>query len=101
MPVCKFCAVPFAWGQKEDGGWVPLVPVGEEGALERDYQDEHGALRAGHRQICKMPGGPSVRVAKLAKAVPAETIIGIRPDQKLDKETGEITDVGQVVPGEA
>lgn len=74
MPVCKFCAQPFAWGNS-DGKWVPLVPVGQDENLDRDYQDENGVLRAGHQSICTSRGGPAVRVSKLAKKVPASEIL--------------------------
>lgn len=74
MPVCKFCQKPFSWGLA-DGKWVPLVPVGEEGELDRAYQDENGVLRAEHRAVCLRQGGPTVRVARLAKAVPAKDVM--------------------------
>jgi hypothetical protein len=75
MPVCRYCGKPFAWGNAGDK-WVPLVPLGEEEDLDRDYQDENGALRASHVQLCANRGGPSVRVSKLARNIPAEDIIG-------------------------
>ena len=75
MPMCKFCGKAFAWGNS-DGKWVPLVPVGEEGDLDRAYQDESGLLRAAHNLICLNRGGVTVRVSKLARPVKAGEIIG-------------------------
>jgi hypothetical protein len=90
MPICKYCAKPFAWGNAE-GKWVPLVPAGEEGDLDRTYQDEHGQLRAGHRAACVIAGGESVRVARLAKSIPAADVLPqpVVPPAA-DPETGEI-----------
>lgn len=70
MPICKFCSKPFAWGFDGER-WTPLVPVGEEGTLDRTYQDENGDMRASHRDICVLRGGPSVNVVRLAKKIPA------------------------------
>lgn len=70
MALCKFCGQPFAWGNA-DGKWTPLVPVGEEGDLDRKYQDQNGNLRASHRDVCVNQGGATVRVSLLAKAIPA------------------------------
>lgn len=74
MPMCKFCGAAFSWGNS-DGKWMTLIPVGEEGEHNRDYQDENGALRSSHAQVCIRQGGPAVRVSKLAKAVPASDIL--------------------------
>ena len=74
MAMCKFCGKPFTWGNA-DGKWIPLVPIGEDEELDRDYQDENGALRAGHRNICVMAGGPSVMVSKLVRKIPAKEIL--------------------------
>ncbi len=94
MAMCKFCAKPFAWGQKDGGGFVPLIPVGEEGEFDRSFQDENGLLRAPHALVCIHRGGPTVRVTKLARAVKAEEIIGapkpVSHPEKIDPETGEI-----------
>lgn len=72
MPLCKFCGKPFAWGN-DSGKWVPLVPVGEEGDLDRSFQDENGHLRAMHRGMCNYV--PAVQVVKLAVPIPAENVI--------------------------
>lgn len=109
MPICKFCNVAFSWGLKDDGKWVPLVPVGEEGDQPRSYQDENGVLRVEHATICRNRGGPSVRVARLARAIPASDVFPVKdnrqppgtesapvatpylgPNERLDEETGEI-----------
>lgn len=92
MAMCKFCGVAFAWGQKEGGGWVPLVPIQDHEGLDRSFQDENGVLRADHRIICVARGGPTVRVSKLARPVKAGEIIGTRVDQ----DTGEILQEGFV-----
>lgn len=76
MPLCKYCQAPFTWGKTGDG-WVPLIPIGEEGDVPRTYQDENGELRANHRAICVVPGGPAVTVVKLAKAVHPDDILGV------------------------
>lgn len=88
MPVCKFCQKPFSWGLAE-GKWVPLVPVGEEGTLDRSYQDENGVLRAEHRALCVAQGGPTVRVARLAKAVPAKEVL---PRPAVNETVGQTID---------
>lgn len=74
MPMCKFCGVPFAWGNA-DGKWIALIPIGEEGNHDRAYQDENGILRAGHKLVCTQVGGHSVRIAVLAKAIPAKDVL--------------------------
>jgi len=99
MPICKFCTKPFGWGQKEDGKWVPLVPIEEHEGMDRTFQDENGVLRASHDDICLRLGGPAVRVAKLAKKVKASDIIGEpileKILEKINPETGEVTyDIG-------
>lgn len=73
MASCKHCGVLFNWGRADDK-WVPLVPVGEEGELDRDFSDENGVLRSSHRQVCNYI--PSVNVIKLSKPVPADMILG-------------------------
>lgn len=83
MANCKYCGQKFNWGNTGDR-WVALVPVGEEDALERAYQDEDGNLRAAHRLICI--GGGSVKVTKLAKSIPASALM-----KSVDTDTGEIT----------
>jgi hypothetical protein len=88
MPLCKYCAKPFAWGNA-DGKWEPLVPVGQEGDADRTYQDENGVLRASHRSVCVLVGGESVRVARLAKSVPAADMLPSAV-AGADPETGEI-----------
>lgn len=90
MAMCKFCHKPMAWGLNTDGKYVPLVPIGEDEGLARTFQDENGALRAEHRDVCDAQrGGPTVRVARLAVAIQSEDIIGAkpkrgRPRKKLD-----------------
>lgn len=74
MPICKFCGIPFAWGNS-DGKWVPLMPVEDHEGYDRAFQDENGVLRAKHSLVCVQVGGPSVRVAPLARVVKAEEII--------------------------
>ena len=74
MPFCKYCGVKFAWGRSETK-WVPLVPLGEEGDLDRTFQDENGQLRASHNAICQFAGGATVRVSELAKPIPADQIL--------------------------
>jgi hypothetical protein len=87
MAVCKFCSKPFAWGNA-DGKWVPLVPVGADEGLDRAFQDENGALRAAHRLVCVIPGGPTVRVSNLARPIPAGDVLPVKP--QVDPDTGEI-----------
>jgi hypothetical protein len=87
MPMCKYCGVPFTWGNDGER-WVPLVPAGQEAALDRTFQDENGLLRAAHRDIC-VGFGPSVKVAKLAKKIKAAEIAG--EWSKPDPATGEVT----------
>lgn len=87
MAICKFCGKAFSWGNA-DGKWVPLVPVGEDDSLDRAYQDENGRLRAEHRAVCVIRGGPTVRVARLAVAVPAANVLPSPPE--VEAETGEI-----------
>lgn len=86
MAMCKYCGQKFAWGNA-DGRWVGLVPLGEEGGLERAYQDEDGNLRAAHRLVCSGPG--SVRIAKLAKPIPACSVMPSSAES-IDPDTGEI-----------
>lgn len=86
MAVCKYCGKVMAWGHL-DGRWVSLVPLGEEAGLDRGYQDEDGNLRAAHRLVCVGPG--TVKVAKLAKPIPASSVMS--PKFDVDPETGEIT----------
>jgi hypothetical protein len=89
MAMCKFCGKPFAWGYNEaEGRYIPLVPVDEHEGLDRNFQDENGVLRADHRTVCLMRGGPTVRVARLAKSVKAKEIIGTWSTP--DPDTGEI-----------
>jgi hypothetical protein len=88
MAICKFCSKPFAWGNAE-GKWVPLVPIGQDEGLDRAFQDENGALRAAHRVVCVIPGGPTVRISNLARAIPAGDVLPVKPP--VDQETGEIT----------
>lgn len=77
MPICKFCAMPMQWG-RSDEKWVPLVPLGEEGDLDRTHQDSDGNLRAEHRLIC-IGWTPAVSVVKLAKPIPASDIVQVPP----------------------
>lgn len=74
MAMCKFCGKPFAWGIS-DGKYVPLVPIADHDDMVRSFQDENGVLRAEHRQICVIAGGPTVRVARLARPVQPEDIL--------------------------
>jgi hypothetical protein len=90
MPLCKFCGKPFDWGSS-DGRWVPLAPLNESDGLDRQYQDENGALRAEHRQLCIDRGGPTVRVSRLARPILASEVIG--PVKLIDPDTGEVTNV--------
>lgn len=85
MPMCKFCGVVFSWGHDGER-WVPLVPKGEEGTLDRSYQDENGDLRAEHRAICRGTGGPSVRVVRLAKKIEAASLTPTRRWSQPDKD---------------
>lgn len=89
MGMCKFCGVAMSWGQERDGKWIPLIPLGEEGDLPRTYQDENGKLRAGHRAVCTIRGGPPVLVTRLAKPVAASDMLFAGPTV-VDQETGEI-----------
>lgn len=90
MAICKYCAKPFSWGIKDDGRFVPLIPVGEDDGMDRTFQDENGALRAEHWFICISRGGPTVRVAKLAKKIAADEVLPNRGVTLVDPETGEI-----------
>lgn len=72
MAICKFCGQPFVWGRNGDR-WIPLVPIGEEGDLDRKFQDADGNLRAQHRDVCEYV--PAVDVTKLAVPIPAEMIV--------------------------
>lgn len=89
MALCKFCGKVFAWGLNGER-WVPLVPVGEEGELPRTFQDSDGVLRSNHRDVCVNRGGPTVRVALLAKAIPASECLAFPTLPSIDKDTGEI-----------
>jgi len=75
MAICKFCNVLFSWGQTTDGRFVPLIPVGDEGEVDRDYQDSDGVLRSTHRQVCTNKSGPLVRVYKLERNVKAKDVL--------------------------
>lgn len=87
MPICKYCQQPFAWGRTDDS-WVPLVPIGSDEGLDRRYQDENGALRAGHRDICTgAQGGPTVRVSLLAKTIEAKDILPVAPPSETVGQT--------------
>lgn len=75
MAVCKNCGKVFNWGRNEAAGkWVPLIPVGEEGTADRDYQDADGTFRSSHNQICT-GWAPTKAVVKLAKPLQAEEIL--------------------------
>lgn len=89
MAICKFCAKPFAWGSS-DGKWVPLVPVEDHDGLDRVFQDENGVLRAEHRAVCAMRGGPTVRVSRLVVAIKAKDIIGVEHVKKKELDILEI-----------
>jgi hypothetical protein len=89
MPMCKFCGKAFQWGRSDDG-WIPLEPIESHDGLDRSFQDENGILRADHRVNCTRRGGPAVRVARLAKNVPASDIIQW---SKPDPDTGEISPI--------
>jgi len=86
MAICKFCALPFAWGRSEDG-WIPLVPLGDEGTLDRAYQDENGDLRASHRLVCTNKGGPAVKIQKLVRPIKAHEIQPVHPKEEKTEET--------------
>lgn len=88
MSVCKFCQKAFSWGLNE-GRYVPLVPVDEHKGLDRSFQDENGELRAEHALVCVRRGGPTVRVARLARTVRASEII-TPPTSFVDPDSGEI-----------
>jgi hypothetical protein len=72
MAVCKYCKQAMDWGQLQNGGWVGLVPVGQEGDNPRTHQDDDGVLRTEHRLICTSFGGPTVQVTRLARKLDAE-----------------------------
>lgn len=93
MAICKFCTKAFAWGVA-DGKFVPLIPVEEHHGFDRTFQDQDGVLRAEHALICVRRGGPTVRVARLARTVKANEVIGERAH--IDSETGEITNVTEM-----
>lgn len=76
MAMCKYCGTAFAWGQDGDK-WAPLVPLGDEGDLPREFQDHLGNFRASHRLVCTNRGGATVRVERLAKAVAAADILPV------------------------
>ena len=56
--------------------WVPLVPVGDDAALERAFQDEDGNLRAAHRLVCTSPGGAAIRATRLPRPVMPSALAG-------------------------
>lgn len=95
MAICKFCLKAFSWGQKDDGRFVPLVPIEDDAGMDRTYQDEDGVLRAEHWLVCVRRGGRTVRVSKLAKPIAANEVLDIRkqPKEHIDPDTGEITAV--------
>lgn len=68
MPICKFCGIPFDWGQRADGKYVPLVPSADDADLPRTYVDEDGVLRAEHLLVCDRGKG-SVRIDRLAEPI--------------------------------
>lgn len=104
MAMCKFCGQPFSWGLQEDGKWIPLIPIGEEGELDRWFQDHNGVLRADHREICSNRGGPSVRIARLAKPIPAREVIqprelfSVKRKSKKRRFTDPDPDTGEIKP---
>jgi hypothetical protein len=89
MAMCKFCGAAFAWGQDGDR-WVPLVPLGDEAELPREFQDHLGNFRASHRLVCTNRGGATVKVERLAKAVAAADILpSVKP--KVEKPEDPIS----------
>jgi hypothetical protein len=68
MPYCQGCGGTFQWGFME-GKWVPLEPVESHADMDRTYVDEHGQLRADHRD--RHENGVSVNVTRLQMKVPA------------------------------
>lgn len=70
MPFCKNCGQPFEWGfDQNHGRWIPLEPRDTDRDLDKTFVDEHGNLRADHRDRCR---GETVNVTRLTKKVPAE-----------------------------
>lgn len=72
MATCKHCGGTFDWGQDPDTQrFLLMVPVGEEGNLDRSIVDENGQLRADHRDICRGAGGKLINATRLASRIPA------------------------------
>lgn len=70
----------FTWGNL-DGKWIPLEPVETHGDLDRTYVDEHGELRADHRD--RHPGGASVNISRLERKIPADQVQDAEVDDTL------------------
>jgi len=75
MAICKFCNALMSWGQAPDGRFIPLIPLGDEGEADRDYQDGDGILRSTHRLVCTNKAGPLVQITKLARNVRAKDVL--------------------------
>jgi hypothetical protein len=56
-------------------------------------------LRAEHRAVCTMAGGPTVRASRLARSIPAKDVLPTREVPSTDPETGEIVAVSEVEHG--
>lgn len=86
MAQCKYCGGTMDWATVE-GRWVTLIPVGEDTAFEKAFQDENGNFRAKHQLVCPASsGGGAIRVIKLTRPVPGN----IGPDV-VDPDTGELS----------
>jgi hypothetical protein len=70
---------------------VPLVPLGEEADLPREFQDNTGNFRASHRLICVNRGGATVRVERLAVPIEASHILpGAVVEPRRSKEKNDL-----------
>lgn len=65
----------MTWGVDADGRFIPLIPLGEEGDHDRDYQDADGVLRSTHRLACTRRSSALIRVYKLARNVKASEVL--------------------------
>lgn len=69
MAQCRDCGGYFTWAQC-DGKWVLLEPLGADVDLPKKYTDEHGHLRADHRD--RHGEGAPLTVTRLKRPLPPD-----------------------------
>ena len=82
MAFCRECGSEMDWGYIGEK-WIPLEPVHLHADLDRRYEDEHGILRADHRD--RHEGSfsePPVSLKRLPKRVSAERAERQQPSQE-------------------